>query len=257
MSWKVYFDESICNRKFVLAGVIFNDQTNAECDAVANWNKLLPLIPSDRGEVFKASEIMRSEAQVDLFVSFYHAFESADCFTCALSFNLEDHKTAVEAIKWPMSHIKHAKKFKRLIRNPYSFAFQRSLAGIVVMGEQLGVTGPLTPVFDDRTEAKKLLENWNALEGWYSSYDSGFSCSLPEFASDNDYPALQMADMLAWLIRKWELKNDDSWTRGADPVLDPLPIGSKLHPGVVHRLEKAEIHAEYQTLYDRIMEELQ
>lgn len=253
---RIYFDESEDPDRYVLSGVIFDSDTNDEETFCEKWIELLPAIPAERGASFKASRLMKNPAQFELFNEFYSILEQSNCKVCSVSFDPNDYRNVAESLAWPFERIRDRKMLGRHLKNPYVFAFQRSLVGILRNGDKLGISRQLEPVFDTKTESKIVLPYWDYQLEWYRNYAPDLECSKPIFCSDEERVPLQAADMMAWLTRKWGADRVD-WVHHAVPAPYPLRAEAGVIPEVNLHFTKEEIEEEIRNRHNRVLEEIE
>jgi hypothetical protein len=132
-----------------------------------------------------------------------------------------------------------------LIENPYYFATKAIVDLVVQSPEDFGFDEPVGFIFDEESEKARVIEGWDWMRLFASPESRKYIGDPPIFRDDKKALPLQMADLYAWWIRKWESEQRLEWQKDL-----PFPWGAKrpirrvhmrfTEPDFLHELKKLQ-----------------
>ena len=199
-------------RFFVLAGFIatakkwatFSDQ----------WLELLDMHP--RLSRFKMNEMTCTPERLERAQWFYRVIEEHVQSGISCVIRIDDLIKVNRTFEWP-SIIQSTEK----LENPYYFAFNAIIDKLAQYQERMGIVELIDFVFDEQTEKKAVLEQWDAMKFSKTGVVRRLMGDTPIFRNDEKVLPLQASDFFAWWVRRWRMEN----TNYAN---EPLPLPWKL-----------------------------
>jgi hypothetical protein len=203
MVFQAFMDESItANATFVLGGYIADTSTWAKF--AKDWGEILPLAVRDkRGRLrFKMSEMAASPERMANVPAFYRVIERHDLFSLSCRIDISELMRARARISVDNLSIDWG-----YTNNPYSMAFRclmdmfhnnRAMLDSIVPNEE-----KIDFIFDKRAEKKAIDGVWEEYLTERPAESKKYYGANPRFEDDNEFLALQAADLWAWWVREW------------------------------------------------------
>lgn len=208
MFWNAYVDESEDPTVFVLGGYAATAEEWAKFSA--EWESLLPFLPSYMGGLFKMSALMASDYYSERALAFYRLIEKHDLIEMSRTFHKQALSQAFEDTEWPASRIRNFQDFESKLKNPYIFAFRAILLKFAEIQNNFGVDQSVDFIFDEKSEKELILPAFDYIRNSVTEDIRAKLGITPVFEKEDRVMPLQAADMLAWLVRIWE-HNDQNW----------------------------------------------
>jgi hypothetical protein len=205
LDYQAFIDGSYSKDEHVLAGYIATAETWAKF--AKDWEELLPLgTRTKNGSYhFKMSEMARSPEGTARSELFYRVIEKHDLLPISCRMNIDDFLQAKQRLKLLETQWNWAINLGPWF-NPYFFVFHAlvdnfykrrpELEKLIPLGERVNF------IFDKQTE-EALLPSWNDHVAARPEDDQRYYGAKPRFEDDQDFLALQAADLWAWWVRKW------------------------------------------------------
>lgn len=189
----------------VLAGYIASDEQWANFSA--EWQEMLDKLSMTD---FKMSRMAQSSERMEQAAWFYRIIEKHTiCSVSSIINTAKLRNTLDDAIKknaLPVSekNIKH-------LKNPYFMAFRTLIYALLHKQKSIGISEPITLVFDKESEQERAIIAWCNLKEKSTPEIQALMGSAPLYEDDKKVLPLQAADLFAWWVRKWE-KQGINWT---------------------------------------------
>jgi hypothetical protein len=178
------------------------------------WEPILPLGTKDKNGKyhFKMSEMARA-GRMHHVETFYKVIEKHVALSISCRMNQADFARALEWAKYSLSQVSIYPNFGKW-SNPYYFLFRAlidnfhkdrhdKISKIIPIDERVDF------IFDNQTEKSFIKKAW---EGWVAFRDDEVRSrygDAPRFEKDEEYVALQGADLWAWWVREWYEEDSD------------------------------------------------
>lgn len=200
---KAFIDESVtADKMFVMAGYIatvedwvsFSDE----------WQRLLDMRSPHYRQInaFKMSEMAQSERSLEQSSWFYKIIEKHVKCAISCTVNIDDLVRSVNEFPWP-EWVTDRKNFA----DPYFFGFRIFAAEFASIQDKIGIAEPVDFVFDEHSHKAQCLTG----RQWFmdDTADKSMIGDTPIFRKDENALPLQAADLYAYWVRDWALKNDE------------------------------------------------
>jgi hypothetical protein len=206
-NFQAFFDDSrTANGEFVLAGHIATAEQWSKF--TGEWELLLPkATKAKNGNYhFKMSE-MTSSHMMPRVEEFYRVIEKHVALSVSCRMNQADFVRGQERAEFVLSQLGIYPEFGRW-NNLYYFLFRALIDNFhQVRHEKISkiipIDEPIELIFDTQRERSFIKKAW---EGWVASRDEEVRPrygEAPRFEDDQEYLALQGADLWAWWVREW------------------------------------------------------
>jgi hypothetical protein len=205
---------------FVLAGYVSTTERWAAFSD--EWQKLLDHRDPEHFralEYFKMSE-MQSERDRERCRWFHNVIE--EYALGAISYTI-----STKVLRHEVERMFTEPEWRHGLSNPWAFATSALLPVYARNRQAINLPeGPIDFVFDDRSDKKIIIENWDRFKS--NNPDcANLMGATPIFRSDREYLPLQAADLFAWWVRHWQLDgikgNEISQCEFPWPRTTPMP----------------------------------
>jgi Protein of unknown function (DUF3800) len=209
LNFQAFIDDSrqkVGGSEFVLAGHIATADKWVEF--TKEWEPLLPLgTKAKNGKYhFKMTE-MAFARRIEHVEKFYRVIEKHVALSISCRMNEEEFVRAQVRAKNILSQHNVFPDFGNWA-NPYYFLFRALIDNF--HKDRHGKISKIIPIeeridfiFDDQDEKKFIRDAW---DGWVAYRDDEVRSrygGVPQFENDQEYLALQGADLWAWWVRRW------------------------------------------------------
>lgn len=218
MVLQAYIDESIDDGGLVvLAGYISTSERWAAFSR--DWEQMLPqATPTKDGKYrFKMSEMAYS-GRMDRVSGFYELIQTHAIMGVSSIVDSKDLERAkaritvdhVGYIDWREANSPYYMAYRGLMDNFHAIRARDISSALIpddelsrVIGELQKLDGPVDFYFDENSDKKMILEQWDEyLQSRPPEFRKLYG-SQPRFESDDVFLPLQAADLKAWWARKW------------------------------------------------------
>ncbi len=216
---QAYIDESFDHKTsvFVLGGFV---SPESKWQAfITDWDEILPYSPlrDEQGKpYFHMTEVAARADGLERTQAFYRVIEKHCELAMSAKINTRELQSAISRIVIPNTAVDW-----RWWRNPYNITFRilmdmfHSHWAVGAQQVTLSESGPVSFIFDDRTEKLPILQGWADFMSNRSPDIRELYGDQPQFHSDKKVIPLQAADFWAWWRRRWYEQNQEPLTFGA------------------------------------------
>ncbi|OYT92741.1 MAG: hypothetical protein CFE43_06640 [Burkholderiales bacterium PBB3] len=201
MTLVAYFDESGSGDCFVMAGYISTPEKWAQLSR--RWVELLSMSHGTLRDEVHMTEMHYNETALEHASFFYREIENNVLATFSCLINVKDLKASYEKFRWP-SFIKNPE----LLSNPYHHGFRNVLFSMIHYKSKIGITEPVTSVFDTMLGTRKLLTEFEHLMQSEPQLAKELGDGI-SFGDSKSVPPLQAADLFSYWVREWHEKGKD------------------------------------------------
>lgn len=215
LEFQAFMDESQSSDEFVLGGYIQTAEVWARF--ALDWEKLLPYgtIAKNGKRHFHMTEMAYFRKMADV-PKFYSVIEKHNLVPVILRMNMEAFKNAQESMRLLAKDLNLTIDWG-LWSNPYYFSFRQFLHNFHIHRHVFEDAVPLTEkvdfYFDNRSESAPIMAAWSEIRQRFPDEVEKYFGANPRFEDDQEFLALQAADLWSWWVRHWY---DEEATEGPD-----------------------------------------
>ena len=108
-----------------------------------------------------------------------------------------------------------SRRFQQFFDRPYFISLFSIITDVYKAAEQSGSTERVDFVFDSQQDsAREIFEQWPSFNRACAVQFRDMLGTFPQFEKDEEFPPIQAADMLCWLLRRYYVEK----ANGRDPV---------------------------------------
>jgi hypothetical protein len=207
MVLQAFMDESYDKHTFVMAGYISSAENWAAF--TKDWTELLPTrgLRDKRGQYrFKMSEIRQMPDYEERTSAFARIINDYILGSLAIRLSISDLKSAMGRLFVPGVEIDFYK-----FADPYFIAFWTLIGRFHQARPEMESAYQNERIdffFDMHSHKKRIINMWQSFCDGSTDEQKKYYGSFPKFEDDNQFVALQAADLWCWWIRKWHTSGD-------------------------------------------------
>jgi hypothetical protein len=213
---QAFIDDSVSKDEYVLAGHI------ASLEGWSNfakaWEDLLKqgfgTKRKDGKYHFKMSDMALSEERMMRVPFFYKIIEDNVISSISCRLNMNDFRRGFERAKNMMGTIGVSVDFSAW-ENPYFLVFRGLLQGFynnrMAWSSRLPLDHKVDFYFDKQNESRKIHAAWEQYMENLEPIARDLYGAEPRFEQDDEFLALQGADLWAWWVRHWYEEDADNY----------------------------------------------